>query len=744
MRALLRTRTAIFGRRRRLGSSIAAKLVLATAAVALGLFALLSSISYLGARNAVQGDVERDMVQVGKATASQISDWFDGRRLLVELTNDIVARVPDGQPREGALRQRTVTDTFEEVYFGAEADGKFSATSIDNKLPDGYDPRKRPWYIDALRQRGATLTKPYSSAGTRGLVVTLAVPLYKKGVLQGVTGSDFTISTVAKLVQQISLDHTGYAFLVDDAGVILVHKDKALVGKSLSAIFDGVTPPVSESTQTANAGGRAKLIGFTPIAGLPSRHWYVCIVVDEAAVHAGLNASYLRSALSAALITLASLGILWIIASRMILKPLHDITDIMHQIARGRLDIVIDRVDRHDEIGAMARAVEVFRNNAIQVAGMAAADERRTLAEAENRAAMMAQLKSAFGRVVDAASEGDFTKRVSGNFRDAELNDLALSVNTLVSTVDRGLTETGGVLSALAQTDLTRRIDGDYRGAFATLKQDVNAVADRLTAVVQQLRQMSQKIRLATVELLDGATRLAERTDRQAAAIHGTSVEAQQITAIVRENADSTETARYRANAASESAGEGGQVMATATAAMERIDDSSSTVLTIVDVIDDIAAQTTLVALNASIEAARAGDNGRSFSVVANEVRRLAQRATDASTEVKTLIEQSRLEVRNGSAMVSAAAEALRTMLQAFRDNSALLDTIADASRRESQSLETINGTIGQMDALTRDSASLARQFAGITKQAEAHASELDAIVDLFTLRHPSLVSAAA
>src|SRR5699024_4530705 len=117
-----------------------------------------------------------------------------------------------------------------------------------------------------------------------------------------------------------------------------------------------------------------------------------------------------------------------------------------------------------------------FRQNGLKVAQMTEAEAARIVADEEARRKMMAELQDSFGEVVDAAVAGDFGKRVQASFADAQLNGLAGSVNALVETVDRGLAETGTVLSALAQTDLTRRVEGHYEGAFARLKHDTNAV----------------------------------------------------------------------------------------------------------------------------------------------------------------------------------------------------------------------------------------------------------------------------
>src|SRR6185312_6794462 len=272
------------------------------------------------------------------------------------------------------------------------------------------------------------------------------------------------------------------------------------------------------------------------------------------------------------------------------------------------------------------------------------------------RSAMLASLSRAFGEVVDAAVEGDFSRRVEVSFDDDELNGLANSINNLVATVQRGLNETGEVLGALADTDLTRRVSGDYQGAFGKLKTDTNTMADRLADIVQHLRETSGALKIATGEILSGANDLSERTTRQASAIEETSAAMEQLSAMVGDSARTAAEASTRTLSVSATAEQGGVVIRQANEAMERITASSGKISSIIGLIDDIAFQTNLLALNASVEAARAGEAGKGFAVVAVEVRRLAQSAAGASSEVKALIQQSATEVGVGSKLVADAA----------------------------------------------------------------------------------------
>ncbi|CAN7588217.1 methyl-accepting chemotaxis protein [Devosia sp. LjRoot3] len=455
------------------------------------------------------------------------------------------------------------------------------------------------------------------------------------------------------------------------------------------------------------------------------------VYIDD--LRAAAQRSLIETGLIALVVALVVSGVAFLIA-RTITNPIARLTDVMDKVADGQFDTEVVGANRTDEIGAMARAVEVFRENGLKVAEMTEAEAARIIRDSEERQKMMVELQRAFGDVVDSAIDGDFSKRVPATFPDAELNGLAKSVNNLVDSVDRGLDETGTVLSALANTDLTRRMEGQHRGAFAKLQSDVNEVADKLTSIVGQLRGTSGTLKSATSEILSGANDLSERTTRQAATIEETSATMEQLAQTVTENAKKAADASQKANAVSLVAEDGGRVMSEANQAMERITQSSAKISNIIGMIDDIAFQTNLLALNASVEAARAGEAGKGFAVVAVEVRRLAQSAATASSDVKLLIEQSAQEVGTGSKLVASAADKLSAMLEAVRANSALLDDIAGASREQASSIDEVNTAVRQMDEMTQHNAALVEEVNAAIEQTEAQATELDQIVDVFTI----------
>ncbi|WP_332719142.1 methyl-accepting chemotaxis protein [Pelagibacterium mangrovi] len=409
----------------------------------------------------------------------------------------------------------------------------------------------------------------------------------------------------------------------------------------------------------------------------------------------------------------------------------------MRQLADGDLDLDLDDRQRH-EIGQMVDALTVFRDNGRAMRAMDAEKAEAAAREAHEHR-MRADLQANVREVVSAAVSGDFSRRIDARYDDPELAGFARSVNQVMETVDRGLSETGAVLSAMAAADLSMRVEGDYEGAFARLKTDTNAMAETFADIVGRLKHTSLALKQATGEILSGAAELSGRTARQAATIEETSASMEQLATTVGDNARQAGDALAKTRATADLAQKGGAVMGEADAAMERITTSSAKVSDIIKMIDDIAFQTNLLALNASVEAARAGEAGNGFAVVAVEVRRLAQSAAGASSEVKTLIEQSAREVDSGSKLVAQAAETLRDIREAVIENSEIMHTISAASQEQATAIAEVSAAVRQLDEMTQHNAALVEETNATIAQTDGQVTALDGIVASFRLTADAL-----
>ncbi|WP_332690094.1 methyl-accepting chemotaxis protein, partial [Bosea sp. (in: a-proteobacteria)] len=378
-------------------------------------------------------------------------------------------------------------------------------------------------------------------------------------------------------------------------------------------------------------------------------------------------------------------------------------------IADGQLETNVE-IKGNDEISDISKSVLLFRDNAVALrAAELAKIEDDALAQ-EQRKAMMAELGEAFGEVVEAAAQGDFSRRVSASFADAELNALADSVNELLETVQTGLSETCEVLSELSAGRLSTRVEGLYRGAFQELKDGTNGLAGEFESTLARLSETVSAVRSATSEILDGVTDLAERTSEESNAV---SVATNQLGAFagnVQKTAKDAAEAVGMAQSAEQRAQQGEQVVASALEAMQRIRSSSSKISEVIAMIDEIAFQTNLLALNAAVEAARAGDSGKGFAVVAAEVRSLAKRSADASNDVKKLVDAAHGDVKVGVGLVEQSSEVFGSILTSVNDLSALMNGISQTARGQASDVSTINREIDGIGTMAHQNAALVEQ----------------------------------
>lgn len=378
-------------------------------------------------------------------------------------------------------------------------------------------------------------------------------------------------------------------------------------------------------------------------------------------------------------------------------------------IADGQLETNVE-TKGNDEISDISKSVLLFRDNAVALrAAELAKVEDEALAQQQRRK-MMEELGEAFGQVVAAAAQGDFGRRVSANFADAELNALAGSVNELLETVQAGLSETCEVLSELSAGRLSARVEGLYRGAFAELKDGTNGLAGEFESTLARLSETVSAVRSATSEILDGVTDLAERTSEESNAV---SVATNQLGAFagnVQKTAKDAAEAVGMAQSAEERAQQGEQVVASALEAMQRIRASSNKISEVIAMIDEIAFQTNLLALNAAVEAARAGDSGKGFAVVAAEVRSLAKRSADASNDVKKLVDAAHGDVKVGVGLVEQSSAVFGSILTSVNDLSALMNGISQTARGQASDVSTINREIDGIGTMAHQNAALVEE----------------------------------
>jgi methyl-accepting chemotaxis protein len=405
---------------------------------------------------------------------------------------------------------------------------------------------------------------------------------------------------------------------------------------------------------------------------------------------------------------------LMLLVSRRVIMPLQGIQGAMLKLAEGDFGVAVPGVERKDEVGAIANAVERFK---------AVADQK-----ARQEAEVATQRQQAEAAVQAKANE-ERARTAEERARTAEQQAHAFQA------LANGLKQ-------LATGDLTVRVTDELTDDYKQIKEDFNATVAQLQETISAIAAATREVTNASAEISTSSTDLSQRTEEQAASLEETSASMEEISATVKKNAENAHQANQSSANAREVANRGGEVVAKAVEAMGQIESSSRKISDIIGVIDEIARQTNLLALNAAVEAARAGEAGRGFAVVASEVRNLAQRSSQAAKDIKDLITSSGSQVQNGVELVNKAGGALAEIVESINKVATIVSDIAAASSEQASGVEEVNKALTQMDEVTQQNSALVEQATATSKTLDQQAQAMSQQVAFFRLEEGQSVQA--
>ncbi len=490
-----------------------------------------------------------------------------------------------------------------------------------------------------------------------------------------------------RALSTIRYDGKNYYFVLNDQSIILAHPNKTLVGISASNIKDPFGTLIFEPMIIAADRGAvyfhhyyfARVPGGMPepkiaiAMAVPQWHWVIGtgLYVDD------LNAELMRNVIQLAEIfipLLLGIMLLSFVICKAIAELVKSMSKTMRDLADGDMNVIIAGQDRDDEIGAMADALIIFKENA----------QKKFILEEQ---------AAQFQKDLDAKLKG----------LEAQFLSAGEEQKKMVASLSQGLEK-------IARGDLTFRFVEWFPVEFKKLRMDYNQACETLRMIMRSVTESTKSMHASAEEISAASDDLSRRTEKQAASLAKTAASLDEITNMVRNTAAAALEARQVAGAAKSDAEQSSSVVHDAVDAMHGIEDSSKQISHIIGVINDIAFQTNLLALNAGVEAARAGDAGRGFAVVATEVRALAQRTADAAKEIKSIISTSGQQVGNGVRLVGEAGDALTRIIDYVARLNSLISGIATSVHDQASGLVHINEAVGLMDKVTQENAAMVEQ----------------------------------
>ncbi|MBG0775994.1 MAG: methyl-accepting chemotaxis protein [Desulfovibrionaceae bacterium] len=660
----------------------------------------IRSLSFASFEHAAQGE----LAQVDKAITMFIDESMMNADMLAkhetalrcgEITLSYVAtkeKVHPVVPESDAVAHRAVRffkllqdahPNYVEVYLGTQT-GTFVTSAEDGYVPAGYDPRKRPWYVEALQAGDRpSLSKAYMST-TGEAVAGVTRPIVSGGQTLGVVGVDISLKKLTDLVKSIKIGKAGYMVLVQDDGVVLADprhegsnfkKAKDLTSQHLFRLIsgpDGVREVTVDGVESLGAVFTSPRLG-----------WKLIELIDKREIMAPVEDSVLEIGLIFAACLLLVAAAVWVLSQRIVVAPVRKVVAFLGALGEGDYERRI-RERRSDEMGTIFLALNRTSEALGRMVGTCnlarddAEDKARTaeraLAEAEEARAQ-AESARREGMLEVADSLGDIVHRLAGATDE---------LSSQVEEASRG-------------TDLQR---------------------ERITETATAIEEMNATV-LEVAKNAEQSARHAEEAKRMAEG--GADVVHQTVRAITQVN-QQTEAMEQ---------------------ALGDLGTQAEAIGQIITVINDIADQTNLLALNAAIEAARAGEAGRGFAVVADEVRKLAEKTVTATKEVEAAVGNIQQGARQNIEMMQKAAEAvgrsteladeagrsLEKILVSVDNSADQVRSIATASEEQSAASEEIAHAVGNINVVASETAASMNQSAAAVSDLARMADDLRRVI---------------